>query len=631
MTKIYKLFSVIALVSTLQSKLISQCTVPTTPTITGTGGCGSTFPLTATLTASGSGTVQTSWYSNSFGGNAIGTGSVFATPSLTSSTVFYAAQLTSTATASLSMPPQSSTFSGNIRGYYFTAPASFIITGVRVPTDASSGNSNIAIVKFQGNVPPPLFSTTTNSFDILYLTQNNTSGTGIISVNIPVYAGDVIGVLGDRAGINSYATGPSAQTLGSYTVTLNRLGMQFPLSSTIPQQLWSETSGSISRVELYTSLGCLNSLTAYTVSSQPSPTVVANNGSICNGTSFTIVPSGALTYTYSSGSAIVSPTATSAYTVTGTNSVGCIGAAVSNVTVNTAPSVSVNSGAICSGNSFTMTPSGASTYTFSSGSAVVSPTSTAAYTVTGTNTLGCVGFAISNVIVNAIPTISVNNGAICSGNSFTITPSGATTYTYSSGSAVVSPTATSAYTVTGSNGACIGTPVVSNVTVNALPPVIAVSSNTAFICVGSTATLTASGANSYFWNTTATTSVIAVTPSTTTSYTVTGTNAAGCSANAIISQSVSTCTGLYSNFSTLTSNLNVYPNPSKGIFNVQLETSTPLGLTTIEVTDVLGRVILTDKINAGNYELNLGNNVNGIYFIKATANGKIKTVKIIKE
>jgi hypothetical protein len=70
----------------------------------------------------------------------------------------------------------------------------------------------------------------------------------------------------------------------------------------------------------------------------------------------------------------------------------------------------------------------------------------------------------------------------------------------------------------------------------------------------------------------------------------------------------------------------VYPNPSNGIFNVQLESAA-----TIEVTDVLGRVILTDNVNAGTYKLNLGNNVNGVYFVKATVDGKTKTVKIVKD
>jgi hypothetical protein len=374
-------------------------------------------------------------------------------------------------------------------------------------------------------------------------------------------------------------------------------------------------------------LGCSGSAIS-NVTVNAVPTITVNSGAICFGNSFTITPSGASTYTYSAGSAIISPTTNTAYTVTGTNTVGCNGSAVSNVTVNAVPIITVNSGAICSGNSFTITPSGASTYTYSGGSAVVSPTATAAYTVTGTNTVGCNGSAVSNVTVNAAPIITVNSGAICSGNSFTITPSGASTYTFSGGSAVVSPTATAAYTVTGTNtvNTCVGS-AVSNVTVNANPIVNAVSTETNFICVGSSATLTASGASSYVWNTTATTAVIAVSPTTTTSYTVTGTNAAGCSAVAVISQSVSTCTDI-KNSSFNISNLSflVYPNPSNGIFNVQLESAA-----TIEVTDVLGRVILTDNVNAGTYKLNLGNNVNGVYFVKATVDGKTKTVKIVKD
>lgn len=232
-------------------------------------------------------------------------------------------------------------------------------------------------------------------------------------------------------------------------------------------------------------------------------------------------------------------------------------------------------------------------------------------------------------IINVIsaPTVAVNSGSVCSGSSFTMNPTGAASYTYSSGSSVVSPTANTSYTVTGSNPGCVVVSTATSiVSVTASPTVSAVSSNTSFICVGSTATLTASGAANYVWNTTATTAVIAVSPTTTTSYTVTGTNAAGCSAKAVISQSVSTCTDIKSNISYLNSNIVVYPNPSNGIFNIQLESAV-----TIEVTDLLGRVILTDKVGAGNYQLNLGNNVNGVYFVKAIVDGKTKTIKIVKE
>src|SRR5690554_1806443 len=40
------------------------------------------------------------------------------------------------------LPNFGNTYTGNVRGYWFTAPAPFIITGVRVPADAGTGTQN---------------------------------------------------------------------------------------------------------------------------------------------------------------------------------------------------------------------------------------------------------------------------------------------------------------------------------------------------------------------------------------------------------------------------------------------------------------------------------------------------------
>lgn len=479
--------------------LKAQCTLPPTPTISASGNCGSSFPLTATLAATGAATLQTGWYPNAFGGNAIGTGSTYATPSLTAATVFYAAQLAATSTASLTLPPHSSPFSGNSRGYYFIAPVSFVIIGVRVPTDANSGNSNIAIVKFQGNIAPPLFSATTNSFDLLYLTQNNNSGTGTISVNIPVYAGEVIGVLGDRGGVNSYGTGPTTQTLGTNTVTVSRMGMQFPLSSTAPQQLWTEASGSISRVELYTSLGCLNSLTAYTVNANPNPTV-----SIVGGTT-----------------------------------------------------------AVCAGSTVNLSVSGADTYSWStsstSSSIATTPTANTTYTAIGTLTAsGCTGMATKVVTVNPLPTV------------------------------------------------------------NAV-------SNASIICVGQSATVTASGASTYSYSPSIPLSGV-ISPSTTTTYTVIGTSSVGCSGTTTLTQSVSLCTGF--NGQSYNSNLILlYPNPSAGIVNIEFIN----GLTkTIQIADVTGRIVSEAVTSDDNIKIDISTLANGIYYFKIQSNKTTDCLKVVK-
>lgn len=146
------------------------------------------------------------------------------------------------------MPGQTSTFTGNVRGYYFVAPSCFTITGAMIPTDASTGDQSIAIVRFYDT--PPTYSATTNSFTVLYLTQNNTNS-GILPVNIQVEQGDIIGVLGQRSNVCSYSSSGNTTTIDGVSVPLNRLGMQFPLTTTAPQQLWTEAAANISRVHLY--------------------------------------------------------------------------------------------------------------------------------------------------------------------------------------------------------------------------------------------------------------------------------------------------------------------------------------------------------------------------------------------
>ncbi len=251
-------------------------------------------------------------------------------------------------------------------------------------------------------------------------------------------------------------------------------------------------------VGLNYSNGCTNQSTVtYTVN--PSPTLSVSNGTICSGNSFTINPSGATSYSYSGGNAIVSPTATTIYSVTGANG-NCAQTKTLSVTVNTSPVISANSGTICSGSSFNLSPSGTSTYTVSGGSAVVSPTTTTSYTINGTSAQGCVTQSpfVSTIIVNAIPTITAGNGTICAGSSFTLNPSGATSYTYSGGgSAVVSPTTTTVYNITGSDGICSSAKSVT-VNVNPLPATHLNSNFSVQNCPGSILEIYAVAGNNSF-------------------------------------------------------------------------------------------------------------------------------------
>lgn len=145
---------------------------------------------------------------------------------------------------------QTGTHTGNTRGYWFTAPTSFLIDGIRVVTDASTAAQSVEIVRFTSS-QPPLFPTTTNSFISLFSAKNVDSTGFITTGSILVNSGDVIGVLGVRgAGVNSYKVGPYVSSIFGNSVVLERLGMQQHLETNPVANLYRENPGSIGRVEL---------------------------------------------------------------------------------------------------------------------------------------------------------------------------------------------------------------------------------------------------------------------------------------------------------------------------------------------------------------------------------------------
>ncbi len=292
-----------------------------------------------------------------------------------------------------------------------------------------------------------------------------------------------------------------------------------------------------------TNVGCSATGTS-TVTVNPVPVIIVNSTTICPGSSASLSASGGSSYTWSAGTTITgvntataSPAVTNTYTVTGTTA-GCSSTAVSTVTVNPATVVTVNSPAICNGQTANLSASGADSYTWSAGPAVtgtgtatVAPLTTTSYTVTGT-TAGCSGTAVATVTVNPLPVISINQDTICAGQAAMLTAAGGTTYTWNTGSLAnpltISPAATTTYTVTGTTAGCSGT-ATATVTVMQAP---VVTVNSATVCPGSTATLTAAGAATYTWSTGAGINSITVAPLSNTTYTVTGTTT-GCSASAV--------------------------------------------------------------------------------------------------
>jgi PKD repeat protein len=300
-----------------------------------------------------------------------------------------------------------------------------------------------------------------------------------------------------------------------------------------------------------TSVGCSSTSTQLiTVNPSPTVTTTASSTTICSGNSTTLTGTGASTYVWNPGnlsgtSVTVSPTLTTTYTVVGTAANGCTGQTTRLITVNPSPTVTAtaSSTSICTGGSTTLTVTGASTYNWQPGnlsgtSVTVTPTSTTTYTVTGTAANGCTNVSTITINVGSAPTVtaSASNATICSGSTTTLTAAGATTYTWQPGnltgtSITVSPTLTTTYTVTGVVGVgCQNTATVL-VTVNPSPTVTNTASSTT-ICSGNSTTLTGAGASTYVWNPgNLSGTSVTVSPTLTTTYTVTGTAANGCTAN----------------------------------------------------------------------------------------------------
>ena len=319
------------------------------------------------------------------------------------------------------------------------------------------------------------------------------------------------------------------------------------------------SAGSAEIIYTVTSSGCSNvSIKVITVNAAPSVAAITGATSVCVGASTTYassttggvwtssapgiasVNSSGLVNGVSAGSAEIR------YTV---SSGGCSTMVTKVITVNALPNVTVTSPSVCAGQTAQPVASGATSYTWTGGlSAIFNPTTpalttTTTYTVTGT-TAGCSKTAVATVTVNVTaPTVTItpNPASVCNGDAITLTGNGANNYTWTSSqtgtsqgaSLTFSPTGTITVNLSGTLTGCStpGTTSVS-VTIKGRPTV---GASLPSVCVGQTAQPIANGAVSYTWTGGLASISNPVTPplTATTTYTVTGTAANGCTGTAI--------------------------------------------------------------------------------------------------
>lgn len=167
--------------------------------------------------------------------------------------------LASTALAQqIPIPAFGSTFTSTLtRGFWFQAPANFLIVGLKAPNESAQPFQTLEVIDL-GTTPPPAYPGTVVGTQLFY--TNSDVGTSIVSTAIPCVAGNYYGILGasipsigSSTSNNSYSgiTGAYASNILGLPTTLTRFGTQFGIGAGGNQPCWSEVGGTFCRVEVY--------------------------------------------------------------------------------------------------------------------------------------------------------------------------------------------------------------------------------------------------------------------------------------------------------------------------------------------------------------------------------------------
>ena len=150
---------------------------------------------------------------------------------------------------------------------------------------------------------------------------------------------------------------------------------------------------------------------------------------------------------------------------------------------------------------------------------------------------------------------------------------------------------------------------------------ITLTASTTAVCQGynTSVTLSAIGSNTLLWSTGATSSVIVVTPSTTTNYFVTGSFTTGCNYTENLNVQVTVCTNVIQ-FEANSSSFTIYPNPNNGSFT--LSTGIPCNAI---LMNSMGQLVKTIFVSNADEQISVENLPIGIYYLKIDN----KTYKVI--
>jgi len=354
--------------------------------------------------------------------------------------------------------------------------------------------------------------------------------------------------------------------------------------------------------------------------------------SLCVGDSLVLYGSGALNYSWNNSitdSVYFTPSNSASYIVAGTDTAGCIDNDTVLVTVHQLPLV--NAGAdysVCAGDTTTLSGQGAVTYVWNNSitdNVAFVPVSTLNYIVLGTDINGCENRDTINIILNTVPNVSAGpDQETCAGIEFTLNGSGAVSYVWNNGvtnGLPFIPSSTGTYIVTGTDvNGCTNSDAMSFI-VNDITAVIVPVGGT--LLTSSDMDLTFQWVNCSGYTPISGATLFGYTPNAGGNYAVIVTSTTtGCSDTS--SCELIAIAGLEE---LPNEGLTVYPIPTNGNITVASETGI---INTIELVDMVGKVLVTVHPNENQAQLDLSAYMNSTFFLRIYRDGKTTVMKVIK-
>lgn len=518
--------------------------IPAAPTVTPISIC---YNTSGTLTATVSGATY-EWYDAATGGTLLGTGTTYTTPALTSSTTYYVHSNTAGCIGPMTAVP-------------VTVAANFSVDAGLDDSICSGGTTTLNAVSPIGagftytwnpgalsgpSVTVTPSSTTTYTLTVFDPIGCNGSDSVIVNVGSPL--------LVSTTGLPASCFG-SCNGTGSSTISGSFAPYTYQWSNGISTSTISGLCAGTYTLIATDVIGCTNSDTIQIQQPTAISLSISALTSHCNqpdGSATVVATGGVSGYTYLWSNGQTTSTATNlvpgSYCVTVTDANGCYDSVC--VTVPNTPGVMASVTAatrptcfgLCDGSATVTASAGIAPYTFLWNNGQTTATAiglcAGSYTCTVTDASGCTDTALitltqpAAVNIDAMPAVT-----ICIGQSTNLTataiggnPGGYTfnwnSPAYTGNPYTVSPTSTTTYSVTATDGMGCVSATAQTVTVTVRPPLSVTASNGVSICPGASTNLSAVGSGgdntySYSWMPGAGSAAgFTVSPSSTTTYTV---------------------------------------------------------------------------------------------------------------